>query len=124
MEGLYYLYSENKGADQLRAYREADLRLCFRICKKPVFMTRLIFKVIPCSKQKPNKVTVYISLSKLCFNMFTIKKMSERQGIPIRCSFKLVASGGASFFVKVYSCILYTFCIYTYAHVPAGLLHE
>ena len=34
MEGLYYLCSENKGADQLRGYREADLRLCFRMCKK------------------------------------------------------------------------------------------
>ena len=40
MEGLYYPYSENKGADQLRGYREADLRLCFRICKKPVFSRR------------------------------------------------------------------------------------
>ena len=29
VEGLYYLCSENKGADQLRGYREADLRLCF-----------------------------------------------------------------------------------------------
>ena len=29
--------SENKGADQLRGYREPDLRLCFRIYKKPVF---------------------------------------------------------------------------------------
>ena len=40
--GLYshYLCSENKGADQLRSYREADLRLCFRICKKPVFSQR------------------------------------------------------------------------------------
>ena len=37
VEGLYYPYSENKGADQLRGYREADLRLCFRICKNPVF---------------------------------------------------------------------------------------
>ena len=36
-EGLYYLCSENKGADQLRGYREADLRLCFRICKMCVF---------------------------------------------------------------------------------------
>ena len=36
-EGLYYPCSENKGADQLRGYREADLRLCFCICKKPVF---------------------------------------------------------------------------------------
>ena len=33
---LYHLCSENKGADQLCAYRTADLRLCFRICKKPV----------------------------------------------------------------------------------------
>ena len=37
VEGLYYPCSENKGADQLRGYREVDLRLCFRICKKPVF---------------------------------------------------------------------------------------
>ena len=37
VEELYYPYSENKGADQLRGYREADLGLCFRICKKPVF---------------------------------------------------------------------------------------
>ena len=29
-EELYYLSSENKGADQLRSYCEADLRLCFR----------------------------------------------------------------------------------------------
>ena len=30
---LYNLCSEIKGADQLRIYRAADLRLCFRICK-------------------------------------------------------------------------------------------
>ena len=40
VEGLYYPCSENKGADQLRGYREADLRLCFRMCKKPVFSRR------------------------------------------------------------------------------------
>ena len=40
VEGLYYPCSENKGADQLCGYREADLRLCFRICKKPVFSQR------------------------------------------------------------------------------------
>ena len=32
-EVLYYQCSENKGADQLRGYREADLRLCFCIYK-------------------------------------------------------------------------------------------
>ena len=45
-DGLKFLYlgsrriilcRENKGADQLRGYREVDLRLCFRICKKSVF---------------------------------------------------------------------------------------
>ena len=40
MEGLYFQCSENKGADQLRGYREADLRLCFRICKNLVFSQR------------------------------------------------------------------------------------
>ena len=40
VEGLYYPFSENKGTDQLRSYPEADLRLCFRICKKPVFSRR------------------------------------------------------------------------------------
>ena len=37
VEGMYYPYSKNKGADQLLSYCSADLRLCFRICKKPVF---------------------------------------------------------------------------------------
>ena len=32
-----HLCSENKGADQLRGYREADLRLCFRIYAKTRF---------------------------------------------------------------------------------------
>ena len=30
---MYYLCSENQGADQLHGYREADLCLCFRTCK-------------------------------------------------------------------------------------------
>ena len=37
VEELYYPCSENKGADQLRSYCEADLRLCFRICRLLVF---------------------------------------------------------------------------------------
>ena len=40
VEKLYYPFREIKGADQLHGYREADLRLCFRICKKPVFSER------------------------------------------------------------------------------------
>ena len=34
---MYYLCSKNKGADQLHGYREADLRLCFRLCRLLVF---------------------------------------------------------------------------------------
>ena len=37
VEELYYLCSENKGAIQVRGYREADLRLGFCICKTLVF---------------------------------------------------------------------------------------
>ena len=36
-EELYYPCSENKGADQLCSYCEADLHLCFRISNNPVF---------------------------------------------------------------------------------------
>ena len=36
-EELYYPSSENKGADQLRSYCEADLRLCFRLGRLLVF---------------------------------------------------------------------------------------
>ena len=34
---MYYPCSENKGADQLCGHREADLRLCFRLCRLLVF---------------------------------------------------------------------------------------
>ena len=40
VEELYYPYSKKKGADQLRGYREADLRLCFRLCRLLVFPRR------------------------------------------------------------------------------------
>ena len=35
---MYYPCSENKGADQLRGYSEADLHLCFRPSKLLVFL--------------------------------------------------------------------------------------
>ena len=40
LEGLYYLCSKNKGADQLHSYRKAELGLCFGKCKKQVFLKR------------------------------------------------------------------------------------
>ena len=51
---MYYPCSENKGADQLRGYREADLRLCFRIGKNPVFSR--------CGSNGHFKTVCYISI--------------------------------------------------------------
>ena len=34
---MYYLFSENKCADQLHVYHAADLCLCFCICKMQIF---------------------------------------------------------------------------------------
>ena len=78
VEGLYYLCSENKGADQLRVYREADLRLCFRICKKPVFSRRGSYECelsmwISCEKDTASltdrTLRLYIILNKCQGNM-------------------------------------------------------
>ena len=47
VEGLYYPCSENEGADQIRGYREADLRTCFQshMQKAGFLTTRLKWKV-------------------------------------------------------------------------------
>ena len=45
--------SENKGADQLRGYREADLRLCFRICKTLVFLMMRLISRLPAGNTFP-----------------------------------------------------------------------
>ena len=42
---MYYLCSENKGADQLHGYHEADVRLCFCICRLSGFSRQLIYSV-------------------------------------------------------------------------------
>ena len=57
---MYYPSSENKGADQLRGYREADLRLCFRPCRLLVFPggSYICIKVYHPSKQFFSHVTI------------------------------------------------------------------
>ena len=64
VEGLYYLCSKNKGADQLRGYREADLRLCFRICKKNVFLMARLISYFGSVMRKPD----------FCINLSTTVK--------------------------------------------------
>ena len=70
VEGLYYLCSENKGADQLRGYREADLRLCFRICKKPVLSQRGSFNLNHSSLEKLSQPLT--SLQRSMINIFSL----------------------------------------------------
>ena len=60
---MYYPFSENKGADQLRGYREADLRLCFRICKMPVFLRRGSYSVMFQNFQTPQIFAVIILMT-------------------------------------------------------------
>ena len=61
VEVLYYPSSENKDADQLRGYREADLRPCFCICKTFVFsrggsvMVTNLLIAEPYTKEKNHK---------------------------------------------------------------------
>ena len=43
MEELYYPSSENKGADQLRGYREVDLRLCSQFSHNKAHITDYTF---------------------------------------------------------------------------------
>ena len=43
VKGLDCVCSEKQGADQLRGYSEANLRLCFRICQTLVFSRRVSF---------------------------------------------------------------------------------
>ena len=76
VEGLYYPFGENKDADQLRGYRKADLRLCFRICKKPVFSRRGSYRS---STFLPS---VYLSTSK-CVYLHLFKDASVKPCIDI-----------------------------------------
>ena len=65
VEGPYYPYSENKGADQLRSYCAADMHLCFRIMQKSGFViTRLIY----------NNIIEHICLSSL----FITSKLDDK----------------------------------------------
>ena len=62
---MYYPSSENTGADQLRGYREADLRLCFRIGNYPVFSRcgsnykTLVSDTLPIDHYAPLTVVVF-----------------------------------------------------------------
>ena len=61
---MHYPSSENKGADQLRGYREADLRLCFRLGKNPVFSR------CGSNRSKHPDFIIYINVVGLYFSIY------------------------------------------------------
>ena len=65
MEGLYYPCSENKGADQLRGNREADLRLCFLHMQKAGFLTTRLKYASPVLLSICNTLTVSSKVARL-----------------------------------------------------------
>ena len=75
VEKLYYPCSENKGrADQLRSHCEADLRLCFRLCKLSVF---------PCGGSNDNNHTDLEQL-RCYFKLFIIDIQNSKQTLKKR----------------------------------------
>ena len=70
VEVLYYPCSENKIADQLRGYREADLCLCFRICKKLVFSRRgsIMYLIYLVNKSMTGVVEIQLGQKKNSFS--------------------------------------------------------
>ena len=55
VNGYYYLCSEKETDDQLRSYRAADLRFCFRICKKQLFYYTAQIKVRRVHREKRSR---------------------------------------------------------------------
>ena len=64
---MYYPSSENKGDDQLRRYCEADLRLCFRICRLLVFA----FGGSYCLSPSESSTCTFLWENHLCFRTNT-----------------------------------------------------
>ena len=56
---MYYPCSENKGADQLRSYCEADLRLCFWLMQIACFL--ILFCLTKEKKSTPRHIRVSIN---------------------------------------------------------------
>ena len=71
-EGLDYQCSENKGADQLCGYREAGLRLYFRICRLLVFLCSSSFfdKFDVSAFRKKNSILAMILQATCCFKKY------------------------------------------------------
>ena len=60
---MFFLCSENKGADQLRGYREADLRLCFSHMQKASFLMKRLIVI----QENRSLLTIWGPALNLCY---------------------------------------------------------
>ena len=97
-EKLSYPCSENKGADQLCSYCEADLRLCFRIGKYPVFMSRDSFNF------HPQEVIMMLEQSTRDFQSLIDRSLKFRTSEEEKLSYPCSENKGADHLCS-YSCI-------------------
>ena len=72
---MHYPCGENKGADQLRGYREADLRLCFRIYAKSRFSHDAAHIIV----SNINKHLAFESILADCQHGFRSRRSCETQ---------------------------------------------
>ena len=125
---MYYPSSENKGADQLRGDREADLRLCFRICKmfgfsrsgsfvmiglshhylldESTLIFCFIFKLYSWPQMRRRKRDVLFLLRLICGKIVCLCSINRMPGLTV-CGFK-------SHFLKDESYIYLTFTLHSY----------
>ena len=86
-EELYYPSSENKGADQLRGNREADLRLCFRLCRLLVFPRGGSNEITRASYSNEDEVKNHLFFSSL--KLWASPSMYE-QTLPDQCTIFII----------------------------------
>ena len=99
---MCYPSSENKGADQLRGYLKADLRLCFRICRLLVFSRGGSYVV------KLNVVScVVISFPRVSYRGFEFKCISSWSFFSYFASNKVGLNRKFTFYLMIYLYFLY-----------------
>ena len=79
---MYYPCNENKGADQLRGYREADLRLCFHLCKLLVFSrggSNVVHLYLLCRLMSLNNVENGLKMMMMMMIMMMMMMMIEER---------------------------------------------
>ena len=83
VEGLYYLCSENKGADPLGGNPTADLHLCFHLCKKQVFSRQGSFSVPKTWIMKTNTCVIcLVSIDLItCWSLTNVSQHQLRKNL-------------------------------------------